>query len=136
MIREEMEKENIHLATEKQLTKEQQKFVQTFFEEEVRSNIIPLMVESIPVFPYLRDKSIFLGVILSKNDGSLRRKFSIIEVPTKVLGRFIRLPSAEGQHTIILLEDVIRYNLRNIFSYFGYDRFSSWLFKVTYLSRA
>ena len=50
-IREEMEKENIRLVTERQLTKEQQKFVQNFFEEEVRSNIIPLMVESIPSFP-------------------------------------------------------------------------------------
>ncbi|MCP2937841.1 hypothetical protein NK983_34620, partial [Salmonella enterica subsp. enterica serovar Typhimurium] len=52
-IREEMEKEKIRLVTEKQLNKEQQRFVQNFFEEEVRSNIIPLMVESIPGFPYL-----------------------------------------------------------------------------------
>lgn len=130
-IREEMEKEKIRLVTEKQLNKEQQKFVQNFFEEEVRSNIIPLMVESIPGFPYLREKSIFLGVRLSKKDGSLKRKFAIIEVPTKVNGRFIQLPSPPGEHTIILLEDVIRYNLRNIFSYFGYDKFESWLFKVT-----
>jgi len=130
-IREEMEKENIRLVTERQLTKEQQKFVQNFFEEEVRSNIIPLMVESIPSFPYLREKSIFLGVILSKRDGSLKRKHAIIEVPSRVLGRFIQLPSAPGTHTIILLEDVVRYNLSKVFSYFGYDRYESWLFKVT-----
>jgi len=130
-IREEMEKENIRMVTERQLTKEQQKFVQNYFEEEVHSNIIPLMVESIPSFPYLREKSIFLGVVLSKRDGSLKRKHAIIEVPSRVLGRFIQLPSAPGTHTIILLEDVIRYNLRNIFSYFGYDRYESWLFKVT-----
>jgi len=130
-IREEMEKENIKLVNERQLTKEQQKFVQNLFEEEVHSNIIPLMVESIPSFPYLREKSIFLGVVLSKRDGSLKRKHAIIEVPSRVLGRFIQLPSAPGTHTIILLEDVIRYNLRNIFSYFGYDRYESWLFKVT-----
>lgn len=130
-IREEMEKEKIRLVNERQLTKEQQKFVQTYFEEEVRSNIIPLMIESIPTFPYLREKSIFLGVVLSKKDGSLKRKFAIIEVPSRVLGRFIQLPSPPGEHNIILLEDVIRYNLRNIFTYFGYDRFGSWLFKVT-----
>jgi polyphosphate kinase len=130
-IREEMENENIKLVNEKQLNKDQQKFVQSFFEEEVRSNIIPLMVESIPVFPYLREKSIFLGVILSKKDGSQKRKLAIIEVPSRVLGRFIILPSTSGTHSIILLEDVIRFNLPNIFSYFGYDRFESWLFKVT-----
>lgn len=130
-IREEMEKENIRLVTEKQLSKEQQKFVQTFFEEEVSSNIIPLMVESIPTFPYLREKSIFLGVVLSKRDGSLKRKHAIIEIPTRANGRFIQLPSPPGEHTIILLEDVIRFNLKKIFSYFGYDRFDAWLFKVT-----
>lgn len=35
------------------------------------------------------------------------------------------------EHHIILLEDIIRYNLRNIFSYFGYDTYESWVFKVT-----
>ncbi len=130
-IREEMEKEKITLVNERQLTKEQQKYVQTYFEEEVRSNIIPLMIESIPSFPYLREKSIFLGVVLSRKDGSQKRKFAIIEVPSRVLGRFLQLPSPPGEHNIILLEDVIRFNLRNIFSYFGYDRFGSWLFKVT-----
>jgi polyphosphate kinase len=130
-IREEMEKENIRLVTERQLNKEQQKFVQGFFEEEVRSNIIPLMIESVPGFPYLREKSIFLAVKLSKKDGSMNRKFAIIEVPTKAVGRFIKLPSPPGEHTVILLEDIIRFNLRNIFSYFGYDRFEAWLFKVT-----
>lgn len=130
-IREEMEAQNIHLLNERQLNKEQQRFVQTFFEEEVRPNIIPLMIESIPNFPYLREKSIFLGVVLARRDGSLRRKFSIIEIPTRAIGRFVKLPAPNGEHAIMLLEDIIRYNLRNIFSYFDYDKFGSWVFKVT-----
>jgi len=131
-IRKELEKEKIFLINEKQLNKDQQKFVQTHFEEEVRSNIIPLMVESIPQFPYLRDKSIYLGVVLSRKDGSMKRKYALIEVPSRVLGRFVILPSLNvDEHRIILLEDIIRYNLRNIFSYFGYDKYESWVFKVT-----
>lgn len=130
-IRQEMEKEKIYLINERQLTKDQQRFVLTYFEEEVRSNTIPLMVESIPQFPYLRDKSIYLGVVLSRRDGSLKRKYAVIEVPSKVNGRFIKLPSPDGETHIILLEDVIRFNLKSIFSYFGYDRYGSWVFKVT-----
>jgi len=131
-IRQELEKEKIFLITEKQLNKDQQKFVQTHFEEEMRSNIIPLMVESIPQFPYLRDKSIYLGVVLSRKDSSMKRKYALIEVPSKVLGRFVKLPSPNAsEHYIILLEDIIRYNLRSIFAYFGYDRYESWVFKVT-----
>jgi polyphosphate kinase len=131
-IAEELEKEKIFLVTEKQLNKDQQKFVQTYFEEEIRSNIIPLMIESIPAFPYLRDKSIYLGVVLSRKDGTMKRKYSLIEIPSRILGRFVLLPSANpDEHFIILLEDIIRYNLRNIFSYFGYDKYESWIFKVT-----
>src|SRR6478735_7201962 len=130
-IRRELEKEKIYLVTEKKLNKDQQRFVQTYFEEEVRSNIIPLMIESIPQLPYLREKSIYLGVVLSRKDGTLKRKYAIIEVPAKAIGRFQKLPSPPGEQHIILLEDIIRFNLKSIFSYFGYNRYDSWLFKVT-----
>ena len=131
-IREELEKEKIFLVTEKQLDETQQQFIQTYFEEEVRTNTIPLMIESIPQFPFLRDKSIYLAVVLSRKDGSMKRKYALIEVPSRVLGRFVQLPSpAMDEHHIILLEDIIRYNLRNIFAYFGYDTYDSWVFKVT-----
>jgi polyphosphate kinase len=130
-IQSELEREKIFLITEKQLNKEQQRFVQLHFEDEVRANIIPLMIESIPEFPYLRDKSIYLGVVLSRRDGSMRRKYALIEVPSKAIGRFVRLPSPQGESHIILLEDVIRFNLKSIFSYFGYDRYDSWVLKVT-----
>ncbi|RPD38217.1 polyphosphate kinase 1 [Chitinophaga barathri] len=130
-IEEELKHEKITLHTEKQLNREQQKFVQNYFNEEVRTNIIPLMIEGIQQMPYLRDKSIYLAVMLAKEDNSIRQKFALIEVPRAVLSRFLILPSKEGEHSIMLLEDVIRYNLPHIFSYFGYDKFSSWVIKVT-----
>ncbi len=127
-----LRQEKIFLVTERQLTKEQRQFVQHYFEEEVRPNIIPLMIESIPEFLYLRDKSIFLGVVMSSRDGVQKQKYSVIEVPSKALGRFIQLPSPFSEEKyIILLEDVVRFNLPSIFSYFGYNKFESWIFKVT-----
>ncbi len=130
-LKQELKAQHIHLPNEKQLNRAQQKFVVDFFEEEVRPNIIPLMIEDLTEFPYLRDKSLYLGVLLSKKDGTQKRKYALIEVPSKIVGRFIQLPSPEGQQSIILLEDVIRYNLKSIFSYFGYDRYKAWVFKVT-----
>ncbi len=132
-INSEMTKEKIFLVTEKELNKEQQKFVQNYFEEEARANIIPLMIQSIPQFPYLREKSIYLGVVLSRKTAAAEeKKLALIEIPTRVLGRFVILPSpSPDEHHIILLEDVIRFNLKTIFSYFGYDRYRSWVFKVT-----
>ncbi len=130
-LRLEMERQKIFILTEAEINAEQQLFVKKYFEEEIRSNIIPLMIESIVQLPYLREKSIYLGVVLSTRDHSLKRKYAVIEVPSKTMGRFKELPAAQGEHNIILLEDVIRFNLKNIFSFFGYDHYESWIFKVT-----
>jgi polyphosphate kinase len=130
-ILEEMKEQKIFLVTENDLNAEQQEFVQRFYDEEVSQNIIPLMIESIPDLPYLRDKSIYLGVVMSKTETALKRMYAIIEVPTRVQSRFVLLPSPDDEHHIILLEDVIRFNLPEIFSYFGYDEYHSAVFKVT-----
>ena len=127
----ELAKEKIFIVTEKQLNREQKVFVQRHFEEEVRSNIIPLMIENIPQLPYLRDKSIYLGVVMSSKDSAYKQKYALIEIPSRALGRFVQLPSPPGEQHIILLEDIVRFNLFSIFSYFNYDKFDSWIFKVT-----
>jgi polyphosphate kinase len=127
----ELKKNNIILKNENQLSKEQKIFVTEFFENEVRSNIIPLMIESLPELPYLRDKSIYLGVVMQKKNSAYKEKYSLIEIPSKSLGRFVKLPSDGKETHIILLEDIIRFNLPYIYSYFGYDNFESHIFKVT-----
>lgn len=131
-IVEQLRDQKIYLVTERQLNKDQKEFVRRYYDEEVSSNVIPLMIQSIPSFPYLREKSIYLGVVMWKKDSALKKKFALIEVPSRAFGRFIQLPSPNpDEHHIILLEDVIRFNLPVIFSYFGYDRYSSHIFKIT-----
>ena len=130
-ILRELKKQKIFLVNEKQLNKRQQNFVLNYFDEEIRSNIVPLMIESIQSFPVLNDKSIYLACKLSKEDGSVPQKFALVSVPTRRLSRFLILPSKQSEKHIILLEDVIRFCLPHIFSFFGYDSFSAHLIKVT-----
>lgn len=130
-ILKELKKGKIFLVNEKQLSKEQKNFVRNFFDDKVRSNIIPLMIESLPQLPYLRDKSIYLGVVMRKKNSAYNQKYALIEIPSKDVGRFIQLPSKAGENHIILLEDVIRFNLPEIFTYFDYDYFDAHVFKVT-----
>lgn len=122
----------IFIRTEKELNNEQQNYIRNYFEEEVSSDIIPLMIENIPVFPMLRDKSIYLAVVMWKKENALKKKYALIEIPSRSLGRFTLLPSPKPDEShIILLEDIIRFNLPDIFSYFGYDQYQSHIFKVT-----
>lgn len=131
-VQQKLNEQKIFLKTEKELTTEQQNFVREYFEEDVSSDVIPLMIENIPIFPMLRDKSIYLAVVMWKKESALKKKYALIEIPSRTLGRFKLLPPATpDEENIILLEDVIRFNLPDIFSYFGYDQYQSHIFKVT-----
>ena len=130
-IVKELKEHRIIFLTEKRLNKEQQLFVKEYFDQHVRSNVIPLMIESIPELPYLREKSIYLGVTMRKKETSYNQKYALIEVPVTAVGRFVLLPYKNGIQPIMLLEDIIRFNLPNIFSYFEYDYFTAHIFKVT-----
>lgn len=130
-VQQEMREQKIFLIKESDLNPEQQEFVRNYYDAEVSQNIIPLMIENIPQFPNLRDKSIYLAVVMWKKDSPMKKKYALVEIPSRVLGRFILLPSKADEHHIILLEDVVRFSLPDVFFYFGYDQYQAHVFKVT-----
>ncbi|MDB5277243.1 MAG: ppk1 [Ferruginibacter sp.] len=130
-ILRELKKEKIFLINETQLNRVQKQFITDYFNDEIRSNIVPLMIESIQAFPTLSDKSIYLACKMSAKNNSIPQRYALVSVPARRLSRFVILPSKQNEHTIILLEDVIRFCLPYIFSYFGYDVFSAHIIKVT-----
>lgn len=126
-----LQSKKIFIKTESQLSKEQKDFVTNYFNDKVRTQIIPLMIESIPHMPLLRDKSIYMACVLGNTSNPMLQRYALIEIPTRVLPRFIIMPSKKGQHDIILLEDIIRYNLPHLFAPFGFNRFLGYIIKVT-----
>lgn len=130
-ILRDLKKRNILLITERKLNAEDKRFVLEYFDEQIRSYIVPLMIESMQSFPTLNDKSLYLACRLSKSDKSIPDKFALVSVPTRHLPRFLLLPAKGRQQKIILLEDVIRLALPRIFSFLGYDSFSTNIIKVT-----
>lgn len=126
-----MEGKKIHFKTDKQLTKEQKIFVETFFEERLHTRIVPLMIESIPNMPLLRDRSVYLACVLGHSQSAMMHRYALIEIPVGDLPRVVVLPSAKGTKDLILLEDIVRYNLPYLFAPFGFDKFMGHLIKVT-----
>ncbi|HRH64756.1 MAG TPA: polyphosphate kinase 1 [Bacteroidia bacterium] len=126
-----LEKENISIINEKQLTKEQGIFVRNYFHEAVYQFLVPIMIDSSPKFPYLKDKSIYLAIVLGRKDKSKKDKYSLIEIPSDVISRFLVLPSINDKRHIILLDDVIRYCMDDIFSIFDYDSIQAYSVKLT-----
>ncbi len=121
--------QNIFIISEMELNKAQGKFVKEYFHDYVLQTLVPIMLDSTPEFPYLKDKSIYLIIKLAKE--KKRPKYSVVEIPTDKLPRFLVLPSTDDKRYIILLDDVIRYNLDVVFSIFDYDTVESYTIKLT-----
>jgi len=130
-INKELKAKNVFIIDDKKLSVAQKEFVKNYFDEEVRPSIIPLMIENLKELPYLRDKSLYLAIVMHNTNDAYNRKFALIEVPSKSVGRFIILPSKPGTTNIILLEDLIRFNLPIIFSHFKFKQFDAHIFKIT-----
>ena len=126
-----MEDKKIYFKTDKQLTKEQKLFVENYFEERLHTRIVPLMIESIPNMPLLRDRSVYLACVLGHSLSAMMHRYALIEIPVGDLPRFVILPSSKGVQDLILLEDIVRYNLPYLFAPFGFDKYMGHLIKVT-----
>ena len=85
-----LEKNNINIISEIELSAELQTYVRGYFTKQIEPFISPIMVRSSTKFPYLKDKSIYLFVILNNDDQ--KPLYSIIEVPTDRVSRFLVLP--------------------------------------------
>ncbi len=127
----ELAEQNIFIVNETELNEEQGIFVKKYFHEKVRVCLFPIMIGSLQAISSLRDKSIYLAVALGKNEKPSKKDIALIELPTKMVSRFLVLPSAGEKKFIILLDDIIRYCLSEIFSIFGWNNFSAYTIKIT-----
>ncbi|MBL6658790.1 MAG: polyphosphate kinase 1 [Cryomorphaceae bacterium] len=126
-LRGELAKESIEIISEQELTQKQAQFVRDVYRNQVSPALTNLMLSQAPEFPYLRDKGIYLAVRLMKGNSE---QFSIIEVPSGAMNRFIALPKY-GKQFIMYLDDVLRYNLSSIFHIFNYDSIEAHTVKIT-----
>lgn len=139
-IEEKLEKENIYIINEKEINKEQENFIKDFFIQKVSPAVVTIMLNDLEEFPLLRDTSGYLAVKLIMKptnetffDSFLPKKevkYAIVEIP-KTVNRFVVLPSNSEKQYIILLDDVVRYNLHSIFNVFEYESISAHMIKIT-----
>ena len=129
-ILQELQEHGISIVKENELNPAQEAFIKEFYRQKLRPTLIPLMINHLKEFPQLKDQAIYLASSLY-NSGSRRSEYALIEIPTDALSRFVILPKEEDRHYVILLDDVIRYCLRDIFSIFPFDRFEAFTIKLT-----
>lgn len=124
----ELAENRIFILNEKQLNVSRGAFVRDFFREKILSAIVPLILTEKLPFPELKEQYLYFFIRISKV-GS-KSKYALIEVP-KSLNRFLVLPDTNALKFIILIDDIIRYNLEDIFFSFEYDQIECYGIQVT-----
>ncbi|ASJ39474.1 polyphosphate kinase 1 [Vibrio vulnificus] len=127
-----MARRHIFLVNESQLDEAQQKWIVKYFRKEVLPHITPLMLtDEIDVLQFLKDEYAYIAVELKKQEQS---KYALLEIPTDHLPRFIMVPEQKGKRkkTIILLDNIIRFCLNDIFGgFFDYEELNGYAMKMT-----
>lgn len=135
-IEQKLEKENIFILNEKQISKEQELFIRDYFIQTVSPAIVTIMLNDLDKFPLLKDTSGYLAIKLvmkPEQEGTNEEKevrYAVVEIPSTI-NRIVVLPSNSEKQFIILLDDVIRLNLNSIFNIFNYESISAHMIKIT-----
>ncbi len=126
-IREDFEKDHIYMINEKEVSTNQVLILKNYFNEHLKHVIFPIILDKKNPLPKLRDYAIYLAVkIVEKKNKS---RFALIQIPSEY-SRFFQL-KGDNRIDIILIDDIIRLQLKEIFSIFEPEEVSAFTFKFT-----
>jgi polyphosphate kinase len=126
-----LRKEQLYIVNERQISRAQGELVRKYFQEAVLPTLSPILLAQAPSFPYLKDRAIYLACKLGRRVNKAKPRYALIEVPTEQLSRFLVLPQEGERKYVMLLDDVIRYCLHEIFIEQEYGAISAHTIKLT-----
>lgn len=130
-IRRQLKQESIDLPDETCLTPAQQEYILHLYNTRLNASTIPLFIPSLKQLDDQPDDDLYLAIRLAGLEGTERKEFALIQLPTQEFGRFIRLPDVGDRVSLMFLDDVIRFCLPFIFRGMGYATYEAYAFKFT-----
>jgi polyphosphate kinase len=94
-------------------------FLRETFDQQVRPLLEPVELDGAGERPFLKNHALYLVVERWETDHAARASWTpqyvLIEIPSDSVGRFVTCPHRGGDHEVMLLDDLIRYNLSRVF---------------------
>jgi polyphosphate kinase len=127
LIQTEFEKDQIFMINEQDVNKDQLLILKNYYNEHLKHVVFPIILDKKNPLPKLRDYAIYLAVKIVENKNKTR--FALIQIP----GEYSRFFQLKGENRIdyILIDDIIRLQLKEIFSIFEPVEISAYTFKFT-----
>ncbi|SDS29065.1 polyphosphate kinase [Formosa sp. Hel1_31_208] len=127
-IQKKLELENIFIIDETQVDNDQHDFIKNYYLQQVSPALVTIILNDAVDLPLLKDSAAYLAVKMELTNNY--KQFALIEIP-KFIDRFVVLPEKDGRNFIMILDDVIRYCLNDIFNIFSYTHITANMIKIT-----
>lgn len=127
-IGEKLQNEGVFLVDEKTIKKDHHDFIKNYFIQQISPALVTIVLNDSLELPVLKDISAYLAVKMKLKSGL--KQYALIEIP-KTMNRFIVLPSIRDKSYVMILDDLLRYCLDDIFNIFNYESITANMIKIT-----
>ena len=127
-IQAKLKQEDIFIVKENQITESHKKFIKNYFIQHVSPALVTIILNDEIALPNLKDSAAYLAIKMSLDKNE--KQYALIEI-SKNMDRFVVLPKDGNRNTIIMLDDLLRYCLDDIFNIFKYKTISAHMIKIT-----
>ncbi|MGB3773749.1 MAG: polyphosphate kinase 1 [Leeuwenhoekiella sp.] len=129
-IHSKLEEERILVIKEDEVThSEHIEFIKNFFMERVSPALVTIILDHNMELPRIQDLEAYLTIKIKKK-GRSKPMYALVEIPGS-LDRFVVLPKVDDKDYIMILDDLIRFNLDVVFNIFEYDSITAHMIKIT-----
>ena len=135
-VLQELNRQDIYLYQDSRPEPFHEEFVHNFFNEEVFPFLSPVMLLAGHIRTFIRDRRLYLVIRMVKKSKRMAEPdyvpdyyYALMKIPYAKVPRFIELPTHEGKHYIMFIDDIIRANLSSIFP--GYVVESCYSIKIS-----
>ena len=126
-ILKDLEKENIFIVDEQAIPKDSISYIESFFLDKIQPKLKIVLLNEKDDFPQLSESSCFLIIKVESKNKNLN--YAIIQFPDE-FERFIVIKNQDVKY-VIMIDDIIRYHLFEIFKIFNPSNISANMIKFS-----
>ena len=126
-ILKDLEKENIFIVDEQAIPKDSISYIESFFLDKIQPKLKIVLLNEKDDFPQLSESSCFLIIKIESKNKNLN--YAIIQFPDE-FERFIVIKNQDVKY-VIMIDDIIRYHLFEIFKIFNPSNISANMIKFS-----
>ena len=126
-IEKSLKEENIVFINEKEVPESHKEFLKDYFIQKISPALVTVILSNNKLHDFKDNKAFLItNIKLIEKDNI----YALVEIPRDI-SRFVVLPKKNDRQYIMLIDDIIRYHLDIIFSFFNYSHIEANMLKIT-----